>query len=137
MFKLKIVIPPEETEQIWLADWLRAKKILFTSSANGGSRHPAEGRKFKRMGVRKGWPDIEIPYARKSYHGLYIELKRVEGSVISVDQKICLRQLTENGYLATVAFGFNEARQIVDDYLHGEGSFISKHLVKTAPLLRV
>lgn len=83
-FQLKVQVPKEDHEQICLASWLDRKGILFTASANGGSRYMAEAVKLKRMGVKAGFPDITIPIARKGYHGLYIELKRISGACFQI-----------------------------------------------------
>lgn len=118
-FRLKVQIPKEEVEQIWLVNWLRKRypHLKFSASANGGSRHIAEAVKFKRMGVSKGFPDIEIPVARKSYHGLYIELKRQEGGVLKKEQKEWLAFLSAEGNLAVRCDGFKEAANLIEDYL--------------------
>lgn len=47
---------------------------------NGGSIKSArEGLKFKRMGVRKGVPDLFLSLPTNEYHGFYIELKKKGG----------------------------------------------------------
>ena len=47
---------------------------------NGGSMKSArEGMKFKRMGVRKGVPDLFLSIPTAEYHGFYIELKKKGG----------------------------------------------------------
>lgn len=116
-FRLKVQVPKEDYEQICLASWLDRKGVLYTASANGGSRHIGEALKFRRMGVKKGYPDITIPIARKAYHGLYIELKRVSGGVLSDEQRVWLRKLAREGNLAVRANGFLEAKKIIEDYL--------------------
>lgn len=107
----------EDQEQIMLATWLDKNNILFYASANGGSRNPIEAAKLKRCGVRSGVPDICLPIPTKRYHGLYIELKRISRSKISENQEMWLTKLNQNGYLAKVAYGFEEAKQIISDYL--------------------
>lgn len=47
---------------------------------NGGSiKSPREGLKFKRMGVRKGVPDLFLSVPTHEHHGFYIELKKKGG----------------------------------------------------------
>lgn len=118
-FRLKVQVPKEDYEQICLATYLAKNNILFYHVPNGGARYMSEAVKFKRMGVKKGVPDIVIPIARKGHHGLYIELKRVNGrpSDLSDEQKEWLTRLEQEGYCAMVAFGFDQARLIVDNYL--------------------
>jgi hypothetical protein len=117
MKKSKDTVPTEEQDQIRLAVWLTKQGIRFTASANGGKRSLIEAIKFKRMGVSKGWPDISIPYVRKPYYGLYIELKRVCGGVVSTEQRDWLDFLKSQGYYAEVAKGFDEAKIIIEKYM--------------------
>lgn len=89
------------------------------ASANGGSRHILEARNLKRAGVKKGVPDIQLAYPSKGYHGLFIELKRrypIHG-VITPEQREVLDDLNKVGYLAEVAYGWEEAWQIITNYL--------------------
>jgi VRR-NUC domain len=74
--------------------------------------------KLKRMGVSAGFPDIEIPLPIPGlYHGLYIELKRQKGGFLSDAQLDWLKYLNGQGYHAVRANGFEEAKQVVLDYL--------------------
>lgn len=114
---VELKIPTEQQEQIKLAAWLRKMGIKFTASANGGSRNLIEAVKFKRMGVSAGFPDIEIPLPSGSHHGLYIELKRVNGSKVSKEQVEWLEYLRNQGYYADIAYGFEEAKAMVLHYL--------------------
>ncbi len=108
----------EEVEQIKFITWLEKVNVHCYHPRNGGSLNALEGAKFKRMGVRRGVPDLCIPYARKAYHGLYIELKRVDGKLsdLSVEQKWWLDFLGRQGYLALVSFGSEQGKKIVQDY---------------------
>ena len=108
----KNTTPTEAQEQIKLAVWLTKKGIRFTASANGGTRKLLEAIKFKRMGVSSGFPDVEIPLPVAPYHGLYIELKRQKGGKLSDNQIEWLRYLTEKGYYAVSARGFEQAKEI-------------------------
>lgn len=83
---------------------------------NGGHRHIATATKLKRMGVKSGVPDIVLPVSRKGFHGLYIELKKEKGKV-SDHQMEWLHKLNEQGYMAVVAFGFDQAIQIIKNYI--------------------
>ena len=76
-----------------------------------------EALKFKRTGVQSGVPDLCIPIPTKSYHGLYIELKRKKGGKLSDNQIYWLNLLRERCYYAEVAHGFEEAKAIVLHYL--------------------
>lgn len=113
----KKVAPTEDQEQIRLATWLTKQGIRFYAIPNGGYRNALEAFKLKRMGTIPGIPDICIPIPSGSYHGLYIELKRTFGGKVSENQKFWLEFLNEKGYLAQVAKGFEEARDVVTYYL--------------------
>lgn len=115
------IIATEEQEQAALVEWLDFKKIPFFHIPNGGYRNKIEGARFKRLGVRAGVPDICIPLARNGYHGLYIELKRRCGSLVSPPQQHWLTLLNKNGYFAVVALGFDHARRIVEEYFFING----------------
>ena len=96
--------------------WLTKNKIPFYHIPNGGKRSMLEAIKFKRLGVKAGIPDICIPVARSPYHGLYIELKRRFGGVVSEAQAYWLEELRLQGYYVCVAKGADEAIKIVQYY---------------------
>lgn len=85
---------------------------------NGGLRNKAVAVRLTAQGVRKGVPDICLPIARGSYHGLYIELKRIKGGRTSPEQNDWLEFLKEQGYLAVVCMGWVEAADLIVRYLH-------------------
>lgn len=109
--------PTEEMEQILAATWLSKSGIPFFHIPNGGYRRYAEALKLKRMGVMPGVPDLCVPLARKGHHGLYIELKRVEGGRVSDAQRYWGELLTKEGYLWRVAKGAEDVKKIVGEYL--------------------
>jgi hypothetical protein len=111
------IIKSEDEEQALLVAWLRDKGIRHYAVPNGGKRDIVEAVKFKRTGVSPGVPDLCIPMARSSYHGLYIELKRVSGSTVSEKQEEWINFLRVEGYCAMVAKGAEEAKRIVANYL--------------------
>ena len=105
--------PKEDLEQINFVAWFKYNypDMLINHSPAGGTRHMGEAIKFKRLGVCKGWPDLEFPSLGK--RGLFIELKRVKGGVVSKEQKEVMSKLTEIGYTCYVAKGFEEAKKII------------------------
>ena len=111
--KTKIILPTEQQEQFVAVAWLRKNNVLFYHVPNGGRRDYLEAAKFKRLGVSAGVPDLCLPLARKGYHGLYIELKRQKGGVVSVEQQEWVDWLNDNGFYARVAKGFEEAKMIL------------------------
>ena len=108
----------EEDHQKMLVQWLNLNKIRFCASANGGSRNLYEAVKLKKMGISPGFPDIEIPLPRGKYHGLYIEMKRCDGGVVSQPQKEWIDYLNKNGYMAKVCKGFDEAKLVIETYIN-------------------
>ena len=110
-------VPLEVQEQIAAAVWMTNQNIIFYHVPNGGYRDYREAAKFKRMGVKPGVPDICIPIARKGFHGLYIELKRVSGGSLSETQRFWLEELKKQGYDVFIAKGANELINYVKNYL--------------------
>lgn len=110
-------LPTEQQEQIKFVVWLRKQGFRVSASANGGSRHLYEAMNLKRMGVSKGFPDIEVPLPSGQYHGFYLEMKRQKGGKVSREQREWLEYLKDNGYYAEVANGFEEAKEMFLHYL--------------------
>ena len=65
----------------------------------------------------KGVPDLFLAVARGQYHGLFIELKRRKGGKVSLEQTQWLNELTIQGYLAVVSYGWDEAKGTILRYL--------------------
>ena len=114
--KYTIPIPTEREEQIMVIKYLTLKKIPFYAIPNGGSRNVKEAANMKAEGVSAGVPDICIQLPNKTYHGLYIEMKRQKGGIVSKHQKKWIEILNNNGYLAKVCCGFNEAKNVIEKY---------------------
>lgn len=115
--------PTEAQEQIELFNRaaLVAKQHpelrLMFHIPNGGSRDKAEAAHLKRQGVKPGVPDICLPVSRKKYHGLYIELKRRSGGVVSEAQGWMLDALRKQGYRVAICFGCDDAWKEISSYL--------------------
>ncbi len=114
----------EDDEQSALFGWaaLYPQCRLLYAVPNGGYRKPREAARMKRQGTRAGVPDICLPVARGGFHGLYIEMKRpiVKGEakpVVSKEQAQWLKDLRAEGYCAEVCYGFNDARDLIENYL--------------------
>ena len=106
-----------EQENVFLWTYYIPECQFMYAVPNGGSRNRLEAANLKRQGVKAGVPDIVLPVARKGYHGLYIELKVKSGGRTSSDQKDYIEFLTENGYLARVCKGAEEAVALIKEYL--------------------
>ena len=78
-----------------------------------------QGMELKRMGVKKGVPDLVLPVPSNGFNGLYIELKTTTGT-LSEEQKWWLNELKIRGYMAVVCYGFEEAINVLICYLSGK-----------------
>lgn len=87
---------------------------------NGGYRDKREAAKLKAMGVRPGFPDLNLLVARGRYKGLFIELKKLKGGVVSEEQENWIQHLNSQGFCATVCRGWEEAVTVIRLYLNGE-----------------
>lgn len=121
---VKLPVPLEQHEQAALFEWAEYQKgkypelELMYASANGGKRHIKTAVELKRTGVKSGVPDICLPVSRAGYHALYIELKRRKGGRLSENQKWWLERLIKQGNLAMVCHGWEDARDLIVDYLN-------------------
>lgn len=111
-----MILATEDQEQQVFVDWLNLERITFYHIPNGGYRNQREGGKFKRLGVQAGVPDICIPVPSQSYHGLYVELKRKKGGVVSPSQKSWICRLNALGYKAIIALGAADAIEMTQRY---------------------
>lgn len=132
MFKQKKYrpAPPEEwREQAIVFDWARLMETrhpelsLLQGSLNGVRLPIGLAVKAKRQGLKRGYPDIFLPVSRNGFHGLFIELKRVEGGVVSKDQRHIHSRLRAEGYFVDVCKGAEHAILVIRTYLGITGGF--------------
>ena len=76
--------------------------------------------KAKKQGLKRGWPDIDLPWKNKKYSGLHIELKRIEKSSVSKDQKETIKFLSDQGRFACICYGHSVAIGIIEKYLNNK-----------------
>lgn len=93
---------------------------LLNASLNGVRLSIGQAMKAKRAGMKKGYPDIFLPVARGKYHGLFIELK-IKGGYPTKEQKWWIDKLNKEGYKACVCYGFEEAKNVILNYLNKIG----------------
>lgn len=79
-----------------------------------------QGMELKRMGVKRGVPDLVLPVPSNGFHGLYIELKTETGKP-SAEQMWWLSELSARGYKTVICYGFEEAINTIVSYLSTEG----------------
>lgn len=121
---LNLLAPTESAEQQAVVRWWAmicgtyglSEKNLMACPAQA-ARSPRGGARMKAEGYRAGTPDLRLAVARKGYHGLEIEMKKRDGGKLSDSQKEMAFELSEQGYLTTVAYGATAARAIITDYL--------------------
>lgn len=70
----------------------------------------------RQMGCKKGVPDLCLPIPMNDYHGLYIELKTERGQ-LSEQQKRWLSALAQMGYRAECCKGWQEAKDLIMEYM--------------------
>lgn len=92
---------------------------LIHAIGNENAAGPAMGAQRKRMGVKKGMPDICVPVPRGQFCGLYIELKRCDGvpSDVGDEQRNVHGRLSEAGWSVVVAFGWRRAWAVTWEYM--------------------
>lgn len=99
--------------------------VIFTSEASGLRLTIGQAKKMKALRSGSGLPDIWVMEPRTDYHGLFIELKsegvlKRNGEYKTPhvrEQAEVIARLKEKGYFATFAVGFEDAKNIVDNYL--------------------
>jgi hypothetical protein len=113
----------EHTEQRALVTWaaLQSKTIIELASLfsvpNGAYVSNAQAGKLKSEGLRAGVPDLFLAIPRRGFAGMFIEMKRVTGGVVSEAQKEWHQRLAGNGYHVVVCKGFDAAKEEILNYL--------------------
>jgi len=88
------------------------KDLLF-AIPNGAFLHGEKTQRIKQWkkleseGAKKGVPDLFLALPNEGYHGLFIEMKSATGS-LSLDQKMYLKMLHQNGYRVEVCKSFDD-----------------------------
>jgi len=71
---------------------------------------------MKAEGLRPSAPDVIVPSARDGYMGLMVEMKAIGGK-LSEGQEQYLAQAREQGYHCIVPFGFEQAQELISEYM--------------------
>ena len=100
------------------AEVCKHKEILkhLHHSPNGGARSESEGARFKREGVKAGYPDLVLNVSKQGYNGLFIEMKTPKGR-LSKEQKEWRDFLIKEGNSWHLCRSFDEARKVIEWYL--------------------
>ena len=111
------IIPTEHQEQVIIVKYCTLKKIPIFHIPNGSYKSMTARIKSKQEGLKSGVPDLMIPIAKKGFHGLFIELKRIKNSKVSDSQKEWIDILNSQGYRAVICYGSGEAIKEIENYL--------------------
>ena len=130
-YRPNALIPSEFEEQCSLVEWAdqatvagyHVGEFLF-HIPNGSQRRKLTGAKLKLAGVRPGVPDLMLAIPAGDYHGLFIELKRIDGGYLSPVQRQWITRLIACGYRVEIAEGWIEAKKIIENYLTDSGNVI-------------
>jgi len=108
----------EDDLQIACMSWLSLAypDIVAFFIPNGGKRNAREAARFKKMGVKKGIPDIHIAEPSGEYHGLYIELKSGKNRLTD-NQKQVISKLMKNKYRCEVCYSLEDFMNSINNYL--------------------
>lgn len=107
----------EHDEQVAVVQWCELHCVPVFAIPNGGVRHKRTACILKAEGVRAGVPDLFVPVARGGYHGLFIEMKDVNGRPPRKSQMEWLVELNAQGYAAYWARGADSAIGLLQRYL--------------------
>ena len=111
-----------------LAEYLRARGVMFRSDGGGLKLPIGLAKKYKMINDGSAWPDVFIAESKSGYFGLFLELKRdhtqvwdkrgnIRKNAHIQRQNDTLKALRERGYCAEFACGLDDAIELVDDYL--------------------
>lgn len=113
-------VPLERDEQAALFAWADAHPVAHVMYANVNGQY-RQGQR-PEPGMKAGIPDVFLPVARNGKHGLYIELKRIQGGKVSDAQKGWRSVLEGQGYAVGWAYGAAEAIALVENYLRDDAA---------------
>lgn len=133
----------EHGEQAALFCWAAMNRVQYPwlrwmhAIPNGGSRGMKQGAMLVAEGVKGGVADVFLPVHQirasvLSFHGLYIEMKRADGvpSNVSQDQLDFGAFVTRQGYAWYVAFGWNQAVELIMSYFAARDPLLTAHQQK-------
>jgi hypothetical protein len=109
----------EHQIQVLLFKWFKLQhpKLVMFAIPNAAKRSYAQANYMKSEGLVSGIADIFLMCPKSGWHGMFIELKSAKGK-LSDAQKEFMGAATLMGYQAVVCYGFDEAKDAINDYLH-------------------
>lgn len=123
----RLAIPVERVEQRALVKWLSIHPVLrdfFCKNNNEGKRTAIQTAHLKLEGLRPGVSDLFIYYPTKTYHGLWLEVKRnmvyppsAKKTPTWIAQEAFQETVKSVGFAAHFCYGWNDGREIIQRYL--------------------
>jgi hypothetical protein len=114
------LVPTEKEDAKKLIQWAYTQPLirdLIIHIPNEGKRTAWEGRSLALMGLRAGVSDFFLPLPRGRFHGAWLELKRAKGGRLSDVQQDWINKMLKLDYAAYVAYGFDDAVKMLEEYL--------------------
>ncbi len=100
----------EAQEQILFMRWLELTHprvfVVTHHSPNGEKRDKVAAAKLKRMGTKKGFPDLVSYFPAGSFRGIVVECKS-PGESPTPEQEFWLRHFEHMGYWVAVLVGYD------------------------------
>lgn len=122
----KKYLTAEQKEHIVICKYLAIKypNLLWWHTPNESKKTPFERFLFSEMGGKAGVSDFIILEPNSKYKGLFIELKasnkkifKKDGSCYYESQNKFIKQCNERGFFACFAVGYEDAINIIENYL--------------------
>ena len=125
-------VATEFEECCWLTEWAKATRWrgrpiaeVLIHVPNGGffgvDRTAAAviGQKLKQQGLQPGVFDyiVPVPIWSGACPGLWLEMKRTKGGVVSEEQEAFRKRMQDFGWRCDVARGWVDASKIILEYL--------------------
>lgn len=106
----------EDDLQKSVAKYLDLLGVCWCHVANERKTSFQAGARLKAKGVKSGVPDVLIFDPKNNYSGLAIELK-IKPNKPTQNQLEWLKRLENVNWKTAIAYDFNEAKEIIDEYL--------------------
>lgn len=116
------MIPTEAEEQAAVVSWCRMLVMMWPELdlvyhiPNEGKRGVKARAEQKAAGLRPGVCDLFLPVARCGFHGLYVEMKALDG-VMSKEQREFMTAVQKQGYFSCACFGADAGIRVIEAYM--------------------
>lgn len=113
----------ESQEQCAFIDWARLHRQRWPqlnhlyAIPNGAATSNNNRARLVREGLVCGVCDLHLPVPRGTYHGLWIEMKKI-GGCVSEEQCAWLVAMKDYGHQVTVAYSWTSAVIVLEEYLN-------------------